>query len=393
MRWTALWLLALSSAALGCESPIVGASCRSGYAVCADGCVDLQSDYRNCGECDNNCGRYLCKAGMCSATQRVDGGTDGDAGVPTDGGAFDPDTGITESCSLGSLACDGVCVDVRSDVNRCGACDHACEDGQLCAYGRCWDDCEGSLKFCGGVCRDLTRDAHNCGGCDQVCASGVCVDSRCDDPLAGQAIVIGHDFTRANDAMQRIAGNAISLGLGARLRVLLYHGEASDASVNGVMSAIEFSRHETGRDYMLVDAVDALVPLQLSAADVFVIHAQSGATNSTLRKLGRQWANALAQFVARGGTVVLFDAPSSTNDGTYQVLGPARIFSAGGREEIPDQELHIQTLGNSVVLHVPFRYQSNRQSVHFSDVDAEALTVVADGDGAPVVLQRFFFTK
>lgn len=29
-----------------------------------------------------------------------------------------------------------------------------------------------------------------------------------------------------------------------------------------------------------------------------------------------QWGNAMAQFVALGGVIVLFDAPSSTNDGT-----------------------------------------------------------------------------
>src|SRR4051812_40274323 len=183
MRGTALWLLALCCAAAGCESPIVGASCRPGYAVCADGCVDLQTDYRNCGECDNNCGRYLCKAGMCSATQRPDdGGTD--AGVPSDGGAFDPDTGITDSCSLGFLACNGVCVDVRYDPKRCGDCDRACNPKEFCAYSKCWPACEGDLKFCDGVCRDLTQDPDNCGACNEVCASGICVDGVCDDRLS-----------------------------------------------------------------------------------------------------------------------------------------------------------------------------------------------------------------
>jgi Stigma-specific protein, Stig1 len=393
MRWSFGLLLVACCAAVGCESPIVGASCRPGFSVCADGCVDLQADYRNCGECDNNCGQYLCKAGMCSSMVRVDAGAGTDGGGVSDAGTFDPDTGIHDSCSLGFLECDGACVDVTSDLNRCGACDRVCGDGEFCAYGRCWADCTGDLKFCGGLCRDLTRDPENCGTCDGVCTSGVCVDGQCDEPLIGQVVVIGHDYMTANPAMRRIAGNAISLPLGAQVRVLMFRGEADQAAQRGVQNALEVSSHETGRVYMLVDAVESLVPVQLSAADVFVIHAQAHATNSTLRKLGRQWANALAQFVARGGTVVLFDAPSTSNDGTYQILAPSTMFSAGGREEIPNQELRVKVPGNSVVLRVPLRYLGTSHSVHFSDVDSEAMTLVADDSGAPVVMQRFIVPK
>ena len=398
MKWTLFALITVCFAAIGCASPIVGASCREGYDVCADGCVDLQTDWRNCGACDNNCGRFLCEDGMCTSTVRPDAGVDEDAGVDAgespDGGTFDPDGGVSGGgCGLGSLECDGVCTDVTRDVNRCGACDNRCASGEFCAYAKCWAECEGDLQFCGGVCLDTKRDPNNCGGCGNVCASGICIDGVCDDRVPGHVVVIGHDLIGANNAMRRIAGNAVFLSRGAPLRVLIYRGEAVESSVAGVDAALDFSTRELGRQVERIDAVDALVPLQLTNADVFLIHAQANATKSTLQKLGKQWANALAQFVARSGTVVLFEAPSSSNDGTFRILGPSRLFSASAREEIPEQRLEVMTLDQAVMLRVPDRYMSVSHSVHFSDVDKAATVLVADQDGEPVVLQRVIRAK
>jgi hypothetical protein len=201
-------------------------------------------------------------------------------------------------------------------------------------------------------------------------------------------VVIGHDMVGANNAMRRIASNAVFLSRGAPLRVLIYRGEALESSVAGVEAALDFGTGELGRSIERIDAVDALVPLQLTNADVFLIHAQAHATNSTLQKLGKQWTNALAQFVARSGTVVLFEAPSSSNDGTFRVLEPARLFSADAREEIPEQRLEVQAQGMAVLLRVPELYMSVSHSVHFSEADGAATVLVADEAGEPVVLQR-----
>jgi hypothetical protein len=172
------------------------------------------------------------------------------------------------------------------------------------------------------------------------------------------------------------------------VRVLVYTGDADPASSMGVERAIDVVKTETGRDWQRVEAIEALVPLQLSAADVLLIHAQVEASNSTLRKLGEQWGNALAQFVSIGGVVVVVDAPSLRNGGTFRLLEPARIFLARSREEIEPQALTVQTPGLGVAVRVPDRYMSLSHTVHFSGVTTPGTIVVTDRDSLPIVVQR-----
>lgn len=64
-------------------------------------------------------------------------------------------------------ACNGLCVDVQSDPDNCGACDNACAADLAC---------------CDGRCRDLDRDNGNCGACGNECflsGSRFCVCGAC----------------------------------------------------------------------------------------------------------------------------------------------------------------------------------------------------------------------
>jgi hypothetical protein len=390
---------AFTLSVLACESPIVGLECRDGFSLCGTSCVDLRSDFRNCGLCDNSCGRFVCEQGTCSSQMIRDAGTDSgpfdggtdagrDGGTPEDdGGTFNPDTGLP-GCSVGFQDCDGVCANPSTDPRHCGACGNACPDGQFCTSGSCAAECESELTQCGALCVDVQRDPDHCGACETRCNSGICELGACADRIAGQAVVIGHDFTSANTAMQRLVGNAVFLGLGAPVRVLVYNGDADPASRMGVERAIDVVKTETGRAWQRIEAIEALVPLQLSAADVLLIHAQVEASNSTLRKLGEQWGNALARFVSIGGVVVVVDAPSQRNSGTFQVLQPARIFLARSREEIEPQALTVRTPGLGVAVRVPDRYMSLSHTVHFSGVTTPGTIVITDRDALPIVVQR-----
>jgi hypothetical protein len=155
-----------------------------------------------------------------------------------------------------------------------------------------------------------------------------------------------------------------------------------------VEQAIDFAKAEIGRDWRKIDAIEALVPLQLADADVLLVHAQSNATNSTLMKLGQQWGSALSQFLVRGGIVVLFEAPTTRNDGTYRILVPANIFAAASRSSIAVQQLRVQTPGLGVALRVPDRYMSATNTVRFDGVSTPGTSIVVDGMMRPVVVQR-----
>jgi hypothetical protein len=398
--------LGIALCLLACESPIVGLDCREGFTLCGNTCVDPSSDFRHCGVCDRSCGRFVCEKGSCSSNVIRDagpndgggsGGTGGRAGSggkdagrdagTEDGGGFDPDAGLP-GCSVGEQDCDGVCANPATDPNHCGACGVVCPDGMVCSAGSCAPECDKALSRCGALCIDAQRDPDHCGSCTKRCTSGICEQGACADAIAGQAVVIGHDFTNANVAMQRLVGNAVFLGMGAPVRVLVYTGDADAKSSAGVERAIDVVKSETGRDWQRAEALESLVPLQLSAADVLLIHAQVEASNSTLRKLGEQWGNALAQFVSIGGVVIVIDAPSARNSGTFQVLQPARIFLARGREEIEPQALTVKTPGLGVAMRVPDRYMGLSHTVHFNSVTSPGTLVVTDRDGLPVVVQR-----
>ncbi len=92
-------------------------------------------------------------------------------------------------CLPGFAACDGRCIDVRSDDANCGACGNVCAEGGTCIAGLCLGGgCELPEVWCdGAACADLATDPDNCGACGteclvgERCSDGACVDSDCPD--------------------------------------------------------------------------------------------------------------------------------------------------------------------------------------------------------------------
>ena len=146
-----------------------GPNCDSGLTYCSGNCVDLSSDYLNCGGCGSAC--------------------------PSAG----PDVATIECIG-------GTCVQT------------ACAPGYANCYG-------------GLECNDLSQDPDNCGACGTACDSGVCSSGSCteaevavDDPAAvagsggnatasanGGAVVVG-DFDSGGNVSGGNVGNVISVG-------------------------------------------------------------------------------------------------------------------------------------------------------------------------------------
>jgi len=101
---------------------------------------------------------------------------------PVDVGAPPVDVGSPPVCASPRMVCDGVCVDVRTDIAHCGACSRACATGQFCSAGACrsTSECTAPRMTCGSSCIDITTDVFNCGACSRRCGDGqTCVGSRC----------------------------------------------------------------------------------------------------------------------------------------------------------------------------------------------------------------------
>jgi hypothetical protein len=307
--------------------------------------------------------------------------------VPDSGLTF-PDDAVAHGCSIGETECGGACTDTQRDRMHCGDCGTQCGADQYCVLGMCVDRCTAPLQLCMGECVDYANDEENCGSCGHICVSGICTDGACADVIPGSLIVVGHDFSAAArstpPAMKTIAGNAVFLASGTPVQVLLYRGTARSAEYSGVVGAI----NANGNAWKKVEVDADGVVAALRDADALVILPQDASTDAELHDLGQRWGLALSQFVYRGGVVVLFDTPTAANTGTYQVLEPAGLFTATGRESIPRQTLTVKTPGFDIAAKAPSSYRSSGGSVHFLGAESDALVVVEDGQGQPVVLHR-----
>lgn len=392
-----------------CGSPLVGGECLPEYAICDHACVDLDTDFRNCGACGNDCGAYVCDEGVCTDRLRMPDGPDstmpdatmdgempdadidagpdgGDAEPPDADTGFDADTGLP-GCGVGVLACGAECVDTNTDVRHCGDCDSPCVSGEVCTAGVCEPACPVGQTECASGCFDTDSDARHCGGCGVVCASGICESGECADSIPGHVVLVGHTYEISNRFQSTLLGNAVFLGRGAPVRTLVYEGSARAASVSGVNTAVDMVAQSIGRQWVVTPAVESLVTLQLGAADVFLIHAQAQSSDSVLEKLGQEWGMAIAEFLVRGGVVVLIEGASAENSGTFQLLEPSAAFRAGGRTALSGMDVEVVEPGTGIAIRVGDRYRGERGTVGFDAVETPGVVVSKVGD-RPVIFQR-----
>lgn len=297
-------------------------------------------------------------------------------------------------CGIGELKCDLTCVNANTDVDNCGQCNRRCTGAQepdvdYCINGQCVLNCAAPRTACfNSICADLRIDPNNCNTCGNVCASGLCRNSTCLDAIAGHVIVIGHDMRESVAAMNRLASNAIFLPARPTVRGLVYREHTPPTITDNLQAVIATHSANFGRTFQIAagdenPTVEA-VPLALDRVDVFVIAAQTNATRAQLLAMGRAWAQAMTDFVTRGGVIVLFDG-GGTNQGTYQALLESGLFYATGITPLPNHTVTIETQTDAVALEVPRNYESRGGSVTFTTPDK--VVVVRDPDSTdPVVV-------
>jgi hypothetical protein len=174
-----------------------GALCSNGMCLCPGAeffcaptmsfptgqCVDLLTDSINCGACGALCLQgAICQSGVCTFPGSLydpnncgSFGTVCSAGVGCQGGVC--------SCAGATSMCAGRCADTNRDPNNCAACGNHCPAGEVCANGACvcTVPVPDIAAICGGACDDLTIDSNNCGMCAKRCpvsthcSGGTCV--------------------------------------------------------------------------------------------------------------------------------------------------------------------------------------------------------------------------
>ncbi len=90
-----------------------------------------------------------------------------------------------QQCPNNGLLCSSACVNAKFDNTNCGACGKTCKPGEVCSQGGCGSTCQG-VSMCGpegggqAYCADTKNDNKNCGKCGTQCMPGEsCVDGMC----------------------------------------------------------------------------------------------------------------------------------------------------------------------------------------------------------------------
>jgi hypothetical protein len=197
------------------------ASCEAPRDLCADECVDLQSDALHCGGCNAACqpgktcaagrcipgGNMTClfcapgvtcingscdcqgRGALCSAlcidTQQLPVSCGGCFTACMTSGAIC--RGGSCQCPVGEKACGGDCLDVRTDPVNCGDCGVICGAGQRCEAGQCVTSCSTAQNCATDRCYDVDNDSRHCGSTCSPCPTGAaCVAGNCECPQGTQ---------------------------------------------------------------------------------------------------------------------------------------------------------------------------------------------------------------
>ena len=145
--------------------------CDAGLTLCNKEFADVQSNPTHCGGCDNPCGSdEVCQGGVC-------------AWLAAEAGSG---TVLLNCVAVGLSPCGDLCIDLQSDRANCGTCGNVCAAAENCLSGVCGGianqqpdvlvSCAAlGLADCGdGVCVDLNTDHNNCGACGNACYPGLC---------------------------------------------------------------------------------------------------------------------------------------------------------------------------------------------------------------------------
>ncbi len=127
-------------------------SCPAGMQTCGGNCVDLNTDFNNCGGCGRACpAGTLCQSGSCA-------------------------------CSGGLTLCGTTCVSTQGDSENCGTCGNRCGSGEYCRAGVCTSECTPIAESCNNqdddcdtvIDDDVSRPCNTpCGDGTQTCTNGI----------------------------------------------------------------------------------------------------------------------------------------------------------------------------------------------------------------------------
>lgn len=408
--WTALAL------ALSCGSDgLVGGACRGGLDPCSGRCVNLGNDAAHCGRCDIACGaEERCLAGEClpdNVPLDYDAGTR-DAGISPgvllpDGAVLLPDGAVIDengSSGPGGGGDGPGCTPPYDDALNCGACGAACPVGtpfcEQSAEGvfECVFRCTDGLTQCGERCVDTVSSAGHCGECDNRCPSAICRNSQCVGGVANHVVLMCTNLGtgRRESPQTTMLTNALLLANRDPLRVLGYAEHTPYATVRGVQRTLNWADDATARTIELSESTDqAEVPglLNRDTVDVLLVYDQPNAPAGTLATIGSSWRDALAEFNAAGGVIVVLASAQGTGE-MHRFVSEAGLLATTGLTSVTNGDVFNRAPSDAVGATVLNQFLALESSCTFDTAtapDADTIFVITDSataGGAPMVVHQ-----
>ncbi len=427
LRWIALGLgLAYAFPAACGSGGLVGGKCKSGYTNCDGKCVDLQSDYRSCGSCKNECpGELACLDGLCGGEDggvvRPEGGasnigTAGNgnttAGMGQAGEGELPDGGFFDSPVDGQGDADVPpieCLPPHDVPSHCGDCDTQCAPPRpLCAPDgngsfECVPKCEPPLVECDGRCMldpdDFQRDPENCGRCGNKCPSDICEAGICRGAKYGNVALLCSDFNSAtsDSAPTVLLGNAVFMPATNPVNVLAYTRGASAAAVTRVNQVIAWAGTARGRTAKITEAkTPDQVTKTLSNDDyqVLLIHDLDRAASGEPGMVAAEWENdaVLSTFTKAGGVIVVLDGADGTGE-MHELITAGNLFDVDGQRDVTGNQMSNQAPFDVLGVNVISPYLGTSHTCVFdttvSEDDRNIFVVTDESEGdAPAAIHR-----
>jgi len=303
----------------GCFDSLVDNPCARGFSLVNGACVVAELT-PGPGEDDVN---------GPDGGSNTDGG--GGGGDTDGGGGGDTDGGVGEVCELPMLECDDECIDVSSDPDNCGACDH-------------------------------------------VCASGICNAGHCEGDLSGHIVAIGHDYQSFHQAMARVLGNSAALGEHHDLSIARFGVNPGSR----VHTALANGLSGLNRPFHWVTLPTA-APGALYGVDVLVIDPQTG-NGAAAEAAGAEWATAIDNFLQRNGVVIVLEGAGGVS---HRFASGANLYSYTPVDST-NLTTHLVDSGDAIAQQVVTPYLAETTSVSFPG----AWPVVAAPDGNAIVFHE-----
>lgn len=428
LRWIALGLgLAYAFPAACGSGGVVGGDCRGGYTNCDGKCVNLQTDYRRCGSCNNECPDNLaCVEGVC-------GGEDGGVVRPPDGGTSNmgtagngntpagagqggqgelPDGGFLDAPVDGQSDADIApieCLPPHDIPSHCGDCDTQCvvpkpfcapdENGSF----ECVPLCEEPYVECRGRCLldpdDFQRDPRNCGSCDNQCPSDICEGGICRGARYGNVALLCSDFNAAtsDSGPAVLLGNAVFMPATDPVHVLAYTRGAGSPAVQRVRQVIDRAGAARGRSAIITDARTpgaVTAELSIDTYQVLLIHDLDQAASGEPGMVAAEWESdsVLTTFTKAGGVIVVLDGGDGTAE-MHELIKAGNLFDVTGQRDVTGHPITNQAPFDVLGVNVISPYLGTSHTCLFETTVAEddrnifVLTDEAESN-APVAIHR-----